>query len=374
MRSKVSIVKCQDYSLENVRQAIGQSFENLGGLESFLGPHQRILVKPNLLAAKDPSRAITTHPAIVQATVEKIKKLGGIPMIGDSPGGAERGVKRVWDNTGMSQVAVDADTELVRFEGGGVCKARNGDQTFFISRYAVDSDAIVNLAKMKTHVLTLFTGAVKNMFGIIPGFRKGEYHKQLPRPRDFSKMLVDVFSLARPKLNLMDAIVCMDGDGPSSGNPKYLGLILASADAVALDRVCSKIFGFGENEIETTNIAQKRGLGTADLSKIEIVGENLSDISLPQFDLPSNRFLKMIPKSLVKLLEPYIWVRPGIKEELCTNCNICVENCPMKVIQKDSRKPKFSYTSCINCLCCHELCPQGAVYLEKSYLARRFVH
>ncbi|HEX9916523.1 MAG TPA: 4Fe-4S binding protein, partial [candidate division Zixibacteria bacterium] len=170
------------------------------------------------------------------------------------------------------------------------------------------------------------------------------------------------------------AVVCMDGDGPSSGKPKYLGLILASADAVALDKVCSRIFGFKEDEIETTNIAEERGLGTADFSKIELVGEKLSDIALPKFDLPSNRFLKMVPKFMVKLLEPYVWVRPNVKEELCTNCNLCVENCPMKVIQKDSKRPNFNYAECINCLCCHELCPENAVYLEKSWLARKFIH
>ena len=350
MKSKVSIVRCEDYSLENIRRAIKQTLENLGGLGSFIKPHQKVLVKPNLLSAKDPSRAITTHPSIVQVTVEEIKKLKAIPVVGDSPGGADRGVKRVWDNTKMSEAAKNTKTELVKFEGGGVCKAQTSKgKIYYISKHAVKADAIISLAKMKTHVLTLFTGAIKNMFGLIPGFRKGEYHKQLPRPKDFSQMLVDVFSLAQPKLNIVDAVVCMDGDGPSSGNPKYLGLILASRDAVALDKVCAGIFGFKENEIDTTNIAEERGLGTADFSKIEIVGEKLSDIVFPKFDLPSNRFLKIIPKFMVKLLEPYVWVRPNIKEELCTNCNICVENCPMKVIQKDPRRPTFNYKNCINC-------------------------
>ena len=375
MKSRVSIVRCEDYSPESVKAAIKKTFENLGGLESFVKPNQKVLVKPNLLVAKDPGRAITTHPAIVQSVVEEVKKLKGIPIIGDSPGGAERGVKRVWENTGMWEVGEKTGAELVKFEGGGICKAiASNSKVYYISKHAVQADAVINLAKMKTHVLTLFTGAIKNMFGMIPGVRKAEYHRQLPHPKEFSQMLVDIFSLVKPKLSIMDAVVCMDGDGPSSGKPKYLGLILASADAVALDKVCSRIFGFKEDEIETTNIAEERGLGTADFSKIELVGEKLSDIALPKFDLPSNRFLKMVPKFMVKLLEPYVWVRPNVKEELCTNCNLCVENCPMKVIQKDSKRPNFNYAECINCLCCHELCPENAVYLEKSWLARKFIH
>jgi len=375
MKSKVSIVRCEDYSIENVRIAVKKTLENLGGLENFIKPNQRVLVKPNLLSAKDPSRAITTHPAIVQSVIEEIKKFGAVPSIGDSPGGAERGVGRVWENTKMCEVAENTGTELVKFEGGGVCRAETPDgKIYYVSKYALQVDAIVSLPKMKTHVLVLFTGAIKNMFGIIPGFRKSEYHKRFPHPMDFSQMLVDVFSLALPKLSIMDAIVCMDGDGPSSGNPKYVGLILASSDAVALDKVCSGIYGFKENEIETTSIAEKRGLGTANVSNIEIVGEKLSDVVLPKFDLPSNRFLKIIPKFMVKLLEPYFWIRPNIKEELCTNCNICVENCPMKAIKENPKNPTFNHTKCINCLCCHELCPQNAVYLERSWLAKKFVH
>ena len=375
MKSKVSIVKCEDYSIENVRIAIKKTLENLGGLENFIKPKQKILIKPNLLSAKDPSRAITTHPTIVQSIIEEIKKFGAVPFIGDSPGGAERGVKRVWENTKISEAAENTGAELVKFEGGGVCRIETSEgKAYYISKYALQADAIISLPKMKTHVLVLFTGAIKNMFGIIPGFRKGEYHKQFPYPKDFSQMLVDVFSLAQPKLSIMDAIVCMDGDGPSSGNPKYVGLILASSDAVALDKVCSKIYGFKEDEIETTNIAEKRGLGTADFSNIEIIGEKLSDIVLPKFDLPSNRFLKMVPKFMVKLLEPHVWIKPNIKQELCTNCNICVENCPMKAIKENSKNPIFDYTKCINCLCCHELCPQNAVYLERSWLAKKFVH
>jgi len=372
VKSKVSIVRCEDYTLDNVRSAVHKSFVHLGGLEKFVKKDQRVLIKPNLLSAKDPSRAITTHPAVVQAVVEEVQKIGATPILGDSPGGVERGVKRVWENTEMSEVAGSTGAKLVAFESGGVYEKRtNNGKRYFIAKPIVDSDVIISLPKLKTHTLTLMTCAVKNMFGSIPGFRKSEYHRDTPKPGDFARVIVDIYSLTKPHMSLVDAVVCMDGDGPSSGNPKYLGLLFASTDAVALDMVAAKIMGFKDGEIETTSVAQEKGLGASSFSEIEMLGEKLAELSLPKFTLPSNRFLKLIPKFLLAPIKPLVWVRPGILDGNCTNCNICVDNCPTNSIQKGEKTPYFDYTNCINCMCCHELCPQKAVFLKKSWLAKK---
>jgi uncharacterized protein (DUF362 family)/Pyruvate/2-oxoacid:ferredoxin oxidoreductase delta subunit len=372
MISQVSIVRCSDYTHSNVDVAVRACFDNLGGLGRFVKKDQRVLVKPNLLSAKDPSRAITTHPAVVRAVTEQVQALGAVPILGDSPGGVDRGIKRVWENTKLAQVAEQTGTKLVAFESSGVYKKSTPEgKTYYIARPVLDSDVIISLPKLKTHTLTLMTCAVKNMFGSIPGFRKAAYHKEAPKPKDFAKVIVDIFSLTKPQVTLVDAVVAMEGDGPSSGDPKYLGLLLCGTDAVAIDMVAAKIMGFKDGEIDTTRIAQEKGFGPKSFEQIEILGESLNQIPLPQFVLPSNRLIKMIPNFLLKLVAPFVWVRPNIVDGNCINCNICVENCPTKTIRKGDKRPQFDYTNCINCMCCHELCPEKAIYLEKSRIAKR---
>lgn len=372
MISQVSVVVCDDYTYPNVQSAVRASFGNLGGLGRFVKKDHKVLVKPNLLSAKDPSRAITTHPAVVWAVVEEVQKLGAVPILGDSPGGVDRGIKRVWENTKLAKVAGQTGAKLVPFESSGVYPRTTPEgKTYYIAKPVIDADVIISLAKLKTHTLTLMTCAVKNMFGSIPGFRKGQYHKEAPKPKDFAQVIVDIFSLTRPHLTLVDAIVCMEKDGPSSGDPKYLGLLLSSTDAVALDMLASRLMGFKDGEIDTTSIAQERGLGPKSFDQIQILGENLKQIAVPQFVLPSNRLIKMIPNFLLSLVAPFVWVRPNIVDGNCINCNICVENCPTKSIRAGEKRPSFDYSNCINCMCCHELCPEKAVYLEKSRIAKR---
>lgn len=331
-----------------------------------------MLVKPNLLSAREPERAVTTHPSLVQAVVEEVQRLGATPVIGDSPGGVEKGITRVWENTGMEKVKENTGAELLSFEKSGVVKkeAPSG-RIYWVAKPSVECDVIISLPKLKTHTLCLMTGAVKNMFGVIPGFRKGEYHKEAARPKDFAEIIVDIYSVVKPRINLVDAVVCMEGDGAASGDPKYLGLFLASEDAVALDSICAILMGLKPDAVEITSEAAKRGLGKISLSEIEVVGEKLDEFKGLDFKLPSNRFLRLIPKFLVNLLAPYIWVRPAILTANCDNCNVCVENCPVKTIHPGDPTPVYDYKNCINCLCCHELCPHNAVYLEKSWLSRK---
>jgi len=269
-------------------------------------------------------------------------------------------------------VAGQTGAKLVAFESAGVYRKNTREgKTYYIARPVIDADVTISLAKLKTHTLTLMTCAVKNMFGSIPGFRKAAYHKEAPKPKDFAKVIVDIFSLTKPQVTLVDAVVAMEGDGPSSGDPKYLGLLLCGTDAVAIDMVAAKIMGFKDGEIDTTRIAQEKGFGPKSFEQIEILGESLNQIPLPQFVLPSNRLIKMIPNFLLKLVAPFVWVRPNIVDGNCINCNICVENCPVKTIHPGDRVPAYDYKNCINCMCCHELCPHNAVYLEKSWLSKK---
>jgi uncharacterized protein (DUF362 family)/Pyruvate/2-oxoacid:ferredoxin oxidoreductase delta subunit len=367
----VSVARCQTYELQAVADAVERVLAPLGGMERFVQRGQWVHLKPNLLAAKEPARAITTHPAVVEAVVRMVQDLGAEVTIGDSPGGAVTGVQRYWDNTGLTEVA--RRTRLVSFETGGVVERKVRGKSYFVSRYLVEADVVINLPKLKTHNLTLYTGAVKNLFGAIPGLRKSEYHKQAPHPEDFAEVLVDIYSVVRPHLHIADAIVGQEGNGPSSGKVRPMGLVLASSDGVALDAVGAAIMGFAEGEIDTTRIATQRGLGEGSLERIQLIGGDVQSLRLPDFALPSNRLIKLLPRWLMLLAARLIWVRPRAIRELCQQCGMCQTNCPVGAIHTDADGfPVMDYERCIKCMCCDESCPHQAIEQEMSWLARRF--
>ena len=371
MNSEVVILRCRGYNRKKVFDAVTHAFELLGGLSKYVQPGQKVLLKPNMLSAKKPSKAVTTHPIVLEAVIELVKSVGGVVWVGDSPSGAIKGVKRCWENTGFLEVAEKTGVKLINFEAGGTVLKKVNGKNFHIAKAVLEADVVINLPKFKTHGLTLYTGAIKNLFGTLPGFQKAEFHKLYPHPQSFSECLVDILSIVKPSLHLMDAILGMEGDGPATGDKRKTGLILASEDAVALDSVASFLMGFKENEIDVVSIAGIRGLGENTLSRINILGESLNSAQIPDFSLPSNRLIKLVPEFLMKWVGKFIWVRPESKKELCTGCKICAESCPVYAIEMKDGHPVFDYGTCINCLCCNESCPESAIVQKLSWLAKR---
>jgi len=370
--SIVSVEKCKNYDHSFIEKAINKSLENVGGLTQFIKPGDRVHIKPNLLTAKSPEKAATTHPEIVRAIVKKVQDIGGLVTIGDSPAGVSRPIEEYWENTGIGTVAQETGVELVRFEKNEVKERVVNGNSYYIANKVADADVVISVCKLKTHNLTLFTGAIKNMFGSIPGFKKSEYHKQAPKVEDFSKIIVDIFSTTKPHLTIMDAITIMEGNGPSAGSPKHLGLILTSTDAVALDSIAAGLLGFEEDEIETTNIAYQRGLGERERKKIVIKGENLNSFRELNFDLPSNRYLNYIPTNLIKIIGKLLWVRPEPNDNKCKRCGDCIKNCPTQAMISKDGFPIIDYNKCINCFCCDEICPHDAIDQKMSWLAKKF--
>jgi uncharacterized protein (DUF362 family)/Pyruvate/2-oxoacid:ferredoxin oxidoreductase delta subunit len=373
--ARVAVVRCGSYEPAVVGAAVREAVSLLGGMSRFVRAGERVLLKPNLLSAKAPDRAITTHPAVVEAIAVLAREAGGTLSIGDSPGGAIRGVERVWRNTGMLDLSERTGVPLVSFEASGSVEVAGKLRTYMVARPVLDADAVLNLAKMKTHVLTSYTGCVKNMFGIIPGFMKSRIHSMAPRPIPFSRHIVDVYSLVRPRLSVLDGVVAMEGDGPSGGRPRHVGAILAGEDAVAVDAVAAGMMGFAEGTVPTLRIAAERGLGTAARADIDVVGEDPASFDLRGFALPNTRFMNLIPDFVVRALEPWIWVCPEMSKEWgCRGdaCGLCVRSCPVRAIEMTEGGPVVTRKKCIECLCCHEVCPEQAVRVRLSWLARRF--
>jgi uncharacterized protein (DUF362 family)/Pyruvate/2-oxoacid:ferredoxin oxidoreductase delta subunit len=344
--------------------------EPLGGFEKYIKPGMTVLIKPNLLSARTPDRAVTTHPELIRAISTECVRIGAEVLIGDSPGGIEKGLRRVWKNTGMSEAAGMSGGKLVGFEEGNVRQISIEDRKYSLSRYAFDVDFIISVPKLKTHVLTNFTGAIKNCYGFIPGIKKSDYHKKHPDARSFSGVVVDIFSIVKPGLHIMDGGLALEGDGPASGNPKWLGFLFASEDAVALDSSVINLICKKNRRVWPTEIAAARSLGTAEYSRIVNYGPAFKPGSVDGFKMPGNFYLNLIPSTLVKTLEPLVWARPAMNDEDCTNCGICKDNCPQNAISIKNDKMRIEYDKCIKCMCCHELCPENAVFLNKSRLAK----
>jgi uncharacterized protein (DUF362 family)/Pyruvate/2-oxoacid:ferredoxin oxidoreductase delta subunit len=326
-----------------------------------------------MLAAKAPEKAITTHPVFLEAVAHEVFSAGGRVVVGDSPAGGVKGIDRFWENTGIGKSVESFGGELVKLETAGTKAVAANGRTLHISSVLDKVDVVINLPKLKTHGLTLFTGAVKNCFGLLPGFQKANLHKAAPKVDPFSSILVDVFSLVKPSLNIMDAIVGLEGNGPSSsGSPRKIGLVFASHDAVALDAIAARIIGFGERDIATTRIATERRLGESDLSRIRLEGSSLSEISVPDYVLPSNSLLRWVPEWFAKVASRFFWVHPEAIAEKCVACGICIDQCPVSCMIPDiNGVPKIDYENCINCLCCDESCPDGAIIQKMSWLAKK---
>jgi uncharacterized protein (DUF362 family)/Pyruvate/2-oxoacid:ferredoxin oxidoreductase delta subunit len=351
-------------------------------MQAFVKPGQKVLIKPNALLGQTPDHAVTTHPAVIAAVIKAVKKAGGIALVGDSPGNAHSNVPETMEKTGIKQAVKEAGGIMVYFQHEGIVPvpSPSGNRRLpllNIAKPALDADVIINLPKLKTHNLTLYTGAIKNMFGVIPGFNKSSFHTINPRPRDFAVSIVDIYQIVKPALTIMDAVVGMEGPGPANGQPRKFGALLASTDGVALDAVCSDLIGHRPGEIFTTVEAVRRGLGEMDLARIEIVGARLDELRQADWKKAFNSqgFINWLPDFLFNLAAPIVkqlTIYPVIDQEKCTQCLTCFRHCPAKTIVHDQEANVvwIDKKKCISCFCCHELCEYDAIKLDRSWLVR----
>ena len=377
MQIQVSLVKCDNYEQSRVNVAIAEALDLLGGIGQYVKPGDRALLKVNLLTGAAPEKAVTTHPAVVRAMIGQVRAAGAIPLVGDCSGregpphrGRYLGVCR---QTGIQQVCEEQDVELVHLSAESV-EVENPQgrafKRFTLAQGVVDADVLINLPKLKTHNLTLFTGGIKNIFGCLPGLHKSQMHLRAQGVEHFSQSLVDLLLAVRPALTVMDAVVGMEGEGPSNGRPKQIGAILTSADPVALDAVACELVGIQPLLVPTTRLAHEQGVGVGDLTQIEVLGAPLESLRVADFQLPSGPSAFFRATGLLSFLQGRLVAKPVLVAERCQGCWECVEHCPADALSKDGRRPVFDYSKCICCYCCQELCPHDAIELRRPLLAR----
>ncbi len=360
----IALVRCESYDTGKVFDAVKRSVDLIGGIEAFISPGMKVLLKPNLLSARLPEDAVDTHPEVVRAVVRLVKGAGAVPFIGDSPGGFGKNIDEVFEKSGMKRIADEEGIELETFTASRFVSG------IPIARQIFDSDRVISIPKFKTHSITVLTAAIKNMFGSVVGLYKAECHSRAPKEEDFSKIIAKVYSLTKPHLTVVDGIIAMEGDGPSSGIIRKMSLVMAGEDAVSVDSCLAKIMGLVPLDILVTRQAYEAKLGEADLSKIEVLGDALDTFVAKDFKLPQTTPLKYLPKNVTDCVASLIRFKPYIDDETCARCNLCKIACPVNCIEIEKNYCKIDYKKCVRCLCCHEVCPYRAIGIKRNILTK----
>ncbi|HYS42946.1 MAG TPA: DUF362 domain-containing protein [Geobacteraceae bacterium] len=366
----VSLAKVPDYDRGRMGEALERLLEPLGGMAAFVHPGERVLLKPNMLYGKAPDCAVTTHPEVLRAVIDLVKNAGGVPLVGDSPGFGD--IRKVAEKSGLLQVCTDTGAELVEFAEAVEVSGSGLFKRLELARPYLEADRVINLPKLKTHEMMTMTCAVKNLFGAVVGHAKAAWHLKAGADREmFARMLLEIYLLRKPDLTIVDAITAMEGNGPGSGDPVHVGLLLAGVNPLAVDVIAAEIAGIPKKLLYVEVAARKLGLDGADRSSIGTVGLPLDEARVAPFRLaPISDVQFGLPAFLKNRLRHYLTTRPCAIPEQCRLCGICVNACPPRAIEIKDGKLVFDYHRCIRCFCCRELCPEGALDVAEGSLLR----
>ncbi len=374
--SKVSVVSCNSYEAAEVRRALCELLEPIGGLD-WVHAGMKIVIKANLVSMMKPDAAATTHPSLLCELVRMLCERGAEPIVGDSPGGLYNAamLNRIYQVTGMREVeAAGAKLNQNYAVKEAHFEKAMAAHTFMYTAYLDDCDAIIDFCKLKTHGMMGMSAAVKNMFGVVPGTFKPEYHFRYPNHSDFAKMLIDLntYFSSKVRLCLTDAVVGMEGNGPTQGIPRRLGALLASTSPHELDLASAAVIGLGIQDVPTLEVAHEMGLIPEKVSELEIVGE-LSSFCVNDFqNIHVHRSLQFEGKGKFAsmFVRSALQAEPRVQKRSCIGCRKCAEICPAKAIVMKNNRPAIDRKTCITCFCCQEFCPVGAMKVHRPLIAK----
>jgi uncharacterized protein (DUF362 family) len=329
----------------------------LGGMERFVKKNERVLLKANILSAKDREKAVTTHPDFVRAVARAVRAAGGEPFVADSPAGtfSRRSLNKAYRRAGIEDMAGEEGIGLNFNTGVRKLDIPRGKrlQRSPICEYVFHADKIIALPKLKTHSFQFLTLACKIMYGVVPGLTKAKYHAQFPRKTSFADMMLDILTIVKPQLYIMDGILAMQGQGPGNGDPVELDLVLAATDHVAMDIAVCKILGIEPVGIPALKMAKVRGLWP---DKIDYPIHRPEEVAYKGFRLPNTADHLLTGRKPPK--------KSPVITDKCTACGECENICPKDAVKVKKQMAEVTYTKCIRCFCCHEVCPEDAIVLR----------
>ncbi len=374
------IVSCPDYSQAACAQALNHALV-APDLLNWVRPGMKIAIKANLVSAMKPEKAATTHPMLLSELTRLLVSRGASVVIGDSPGGVYNSVflNRVYSVTGM-HLAEEAGARLnqnfqqqtAEFPEANVAKS------FTFTSYLAEADAIISFSKLKSHGMMSLSAATKNLFGAVPGTMKPEYHFRYPDPMDFAGMLIDLNSYFKPQLYLVDAVVAMEGNGPTAGTPRHMGALIAGTSCHEIDMLCARLIGLDPMMVPTLQAAVNYGFLSGKMEDLTVAGDPDAFI-IPDFQRIEGRrslqFASVLPGKLgqtfSKVASAALRPSPRLKKAQCVGCGVCRDICPARAITVTPEKKAYIDTKqCIRCFCCQEFCPKGAMKVHRPVIAR----
>ena len=370
----VNIVRCENYEKENVKKALPALIQLTGGLD-WVKSNMNIVIKANLVTHMKPEQAATTHPTLLCELVKLLTSKGANVILGDSPGGlyTPAFVNKVYAATEVNCITnfggklnQNFEKEFARFPEGKVLK------DFEYTAYLKDADAIINFCKLKSHGMMGMSAATKNLFGTIPGTLKSEYHFRFPNHADFADMLIDLNEYFKPKLCIVDAIIGMEGNGPTKGTPRHIGALLASTNPYKLDLACSRIMGLEKENVTTLEAAYKRNLIPQTYKELSC-NQSIDDFVIEDYKnilVHTGILFEDKPKLIKKIITKCLKSTPKLDKLMCIGCKKCYEICPAYAITFKKNRPHINRKKCISCFCCQEFCPAGAMKVKRPLVAK----
>ncbi len=378
MPATVSVIPLDSYDdPKAVLSALREALAPFGGISAIVPKGKRVLLKPNLVAPSKPDMAVTTHPAILRGVLELLKETEAIVSVGDGPGvGSTAAAAAV---SGLLEPIKENGATLVDFKGTRTYEEPNNRiaKHIDLTEHLATHDVLITLPKLKTHTQMAFTGALKNQYGLIPGAAKGQFHFRFQDRNCLADLMIDINRIAKPALAVMDAVVGMEGPGPSGGTPRKIGALIVGTDLAAVDTVACAIIGLKPEDVPVTMATRRAGFGETDLNRIAIHGAAIDRMRIADFELvkaPCN-IMRILPLPIwaLRWLRRQLVARPVIDTAKCIRCLRCQNGCPVQpaAIQPTAEGgPVLNDQTCIRCYCCHEFCPVKAIDLKRSLLDR----